>query len=252
MINVIVTFVSAMGNDAIQTGIGSAPWTVEGLILVAERIMGTDPRLFAHPESESGKELNVRLIRDYIVRELIPRPERVGRESRFGRDHLIWLLAVRGLLRSQRWSLPAIKASFTTTSTEELLGGLLAPVRTLITAEYRKASQQHKQRSSSAGAVKTPGLNPAQLLIEQFKAERQPAAREIPRALFNLSAATKPEPVLDQMLFERTGAKERSHIEIGPGCEVVIDAQRMLRLTPKEVEQLGEELKKRLRNEIAR
>ena len=48
--------------------IGRSPWTVDELIERAERIIASDPRLFAHPESGSNKELNVRLIRDYVVR----------------------------------------------------------------------------------------------------------------------------------------------------------------------------------------
>lgn len=100
--------------------------------------------------------------------------------------------------------------------------------------------------------MKTPQLNPAQSLIEQFKARKRPATRESTAAHFSMAAASKAEPVRDQVLFQRTRAEEKTHIEIGPGCEVVIDAQRMMILTPEEVEQLGEALKMRLRNEIAR
>ena len=59
-------------------GAKDSPWTVETLIGAAERIIASDPQLFAHPESENKKDLNVRLIRDYVVREFIPRPERMG------------------------------------------------------------------------------------------------------------------------------------------------------------------------------
>ena len=157
-----------------------SPWTVETLIGAAERIIASDPQLFAHPESENKKDLNVRLIRDYVVREFIPRPERVGREARFGLDHLVQLLAVRVLLRSQRWSLPAIKASFATTSSEDLLQGLLASVRPLIENEYcAAASTVPSQAQLPSDSVQTPQLNPAQLLIEQFKATKKPKAKAI-------------------------------------------------------------------------
>jgi hypothetical protein len=122
--------------SADNMGAKDSPWTVETLIGAAERIIASDPQLFAHPESENKKDLNVRLIRDYVVREFIPRPERMGREARFGLNHLVQLLAVRVLLRSQKWSLPAIKASFVTTSSEDLLNGLLNPVRAKVEAEY--------------------------------------------------------------------------------------------------------------------
>src|ERR1039458_7828506 len=145
--------------------IGGSPWTVEKLIEKAERIISADPKLFAHPESESSKELNVRLIRDYVVREFIPRPERVGREARFGLDHLVQLLAVRLLLRSKKWSLPAIKARFAKNGmeellTEELLNGLLAPVRSRIETEYRKAAGETQSVTRAAPSkVRMPDLN---------------------------------------------------------------------------------------------
>lgn len=241
--------------------IGSAPWTVEGLIKAAEHVMAAEPQLFSHPDSESDKELNVRLIRDYVVREFIPRPAREGRESRFGREHLIWLLAVRGLLRSQRWSLPAIKASFTSTSTEELLDGLLAPVRSQIEAEYRKATRQVlAQTLATTEPVRTPDLNPAQLLIEQFKTKKH-HPHEPPMPLFSRTAApNKPLPALEtlkastvvQLGSLQESVKEKTHIEIEPWFEVVIDAERMQSMTPAEAEQLGEALKRYLRNKMGK
>jgi hypothetical protein len=247
-----------------KISIGSAPWTVEGLIDAAERVIVAAPQLFSHPESASGKELNVRLIRDYVVREFIPRPVREGRESRFGREHLIWLLAVRGLLRSQRWSLPAIKASFTSTSTEELLNGLLAPVRSQIEAEYRKALQQvipGEGTSPTPGPVRTPELNPAQLLIKQFKAEKPRAAHETHMPLFSrttirnepLAASKNLKASVDEHLESRQeSVKEKTHIEIEPWFEVVIDAQRMQSMTPEEVEHLAKALRSHLRNRMGK
>jgi hypothetical protein len=242
--------------------IGSAPWTVEGLIEAAERVIVAAPQLFSHPDSESEKELNVRLIRDYVVREFIPRPAREGRESRFGREHLIWLLAVRGLLRSQRWSLPAIKASFTSTSTEELLDGLLAPVRSQIEAECRKATRQALEGTlATVESVRTPKLNPAQLLIKQFKAEKHRAAHETPMTLLS-RAATPNQPlaareglkasVVERLESRQESVKERTHIEIEPWFEVVIDAQRMQSMTLEEVERLAERLKSHLRNRMGK
>jgi hypothetical protein len=226
---------------------GTAGWTVDELIATAERIMSSDPKLF-----DSNKELNVRLIRDYVVREFIPRPERVGREARFGLDHLVQLLAVRLLLRSQKWSLPAIKASFANTSTEDLLNGPLAQVRSLIEREYRKASGAAQSRTQAvAGRVRTPELNAAQLLIEQFKTPKQPQAKALDMPLF--SKAQRAIPSHSGMAAQRTSDISRKvHVELEPWCEVVIDAQRMKSLTREEVERLGEALKSRLRDETAR
>ena len=232
--------------------IGRSPWTVDELIERAERIIASDPRLFAHPESGSNKELNVRLIRDYVVREFIPRPERVGREARFGLDHLVQLLAVRVLLRSQRWSLPAIKASFATTSTDDLLNKLLAPVQPLIEKEYRAAAGAvPSQAQVPSDSVQTPQLNPAQLLIEQFKATKKPQSKATGTILLNRTARAAPAPA-SQATQRTVGMSSRLHVELEPWCEIVIDAQRVKSLTSEEVERLGEALKSRLHDETAR
>jgi hypothetical protein len=238
-----------MGASTGDRGTREAPWTVEGLIGAAERIISSDPQLFAYPERENSKELNVRLIRDYVVREFIPRPERRGREARFGLNHLVQLLAVRVLLRSQKWSLPAIKASFVATSSEDLLNGLLSPVRSLVEAEYRKAAGVAGRRTQDATSkVQTPRLNPAQLLIEQFKASKQPE----PKPLSILLSKTMPAvQAAASRVTPRTGSS-RLHIELEPWCEVVIDAERMQSLTSEEIERLGEALKVRLQDETAR
>ncbi len=233
--------------------LGGAVWTVEELIDAAEKIIAVDPALFAHPESETNKELNIRLIRDYVVREFIPRPERVGREGRFGLDHLVYLLAVRMLLRSQKWSLPAIKASFATTSPEELLGGLLAPVRDRIEAEYWSAAGVERNVSATTSqVVRTPGLNPAQLLIEQFKT----GSLEVPLSkrmskVFSSQRADIAQAVSSPAPKPTAGVSRKLHIQLEPWCEVVIDAQRIESLTREEVERLGEALKSRLKEETA-
>jgi hypothetical protein len=235
-------------------GLGSAPWGIEDLIAVTEKVMASNPGLFAHPESGTNKELNVRLIRDYVVREFIPRPERAGRESRFGLDHLVYLLAIRALLRSQKWSLPAIKASFSATSREELLSGTLQPVRHRIEAEYEKAKRVGNKRSaSSADQAVTPDLNPAQLLIQQFKAarpRREPTSVLANRQIAPRELLSRPSPKAAPQTLANIGRK--IHIELEPWCEVVIDAQRINSLTREEIERLGEAMKSCLKNETAR
>jgi hypothetical protein len=176
----------------------------------------------------------------------------VGRDSRFGLDHLVQLLAVRVLLRSQKWSLPAIKSSFATTETQDLLNGLLAPVRRSIESEYKRAVGAVRQSPRvTADQVRTPELNPAQLLIERFKAGKPSRAKPSEMPMFSRTAhasqaAASPVP-------QRSGNINRKlHFELEPWCEVVIDAQRMESLSPTEIERLGEALKSRLKDEAAR
>ena len=254
-VHILTIFIVNVTIDSIvaeNKEIGTSPWTVEELIAAAERIIASDPRLFTNPESESNKELNVRLIRDYVVREFIPRPERLGREARFGLNHLVQLLAVRVLLRSQRWSLPAIKASFATTTIDELLNDLLEQVRPQIEAEYRKAAVTILERSKvGSEKARTPNLNPAQKLIERFKTTKDSQAGTVAMPLFSKSlrgSSAHASPPSQRM----GNVNSKLHVELEPWCEVVIDAERAESLTPSEIERLGEALKSRLKHETAR
>jgi MerR HTH family regulatory protein len=157
----------------------SMPWSVDGVIEVAERIMAAAPEMIPQTDPKNKKELNVRLIRDYVVRGFISRPARSGREVRFGLDHLVHLLTVRALLRNQKWSLPAIKDSFAATSSAELLDIVLAPVRSRIHAEYQKAVKAAGFERRTPSRLGQPScLNPAQLLIQRFKSGDGSSKRE--------------------------------------------------------------------------
>jgi hypothetical protein len=236
-----------------QTDEGRTPWGVEGLIAAAERIMSAAPELFAYGDSHDKRELNVRLIRDYVVRGFIPRPIRLGREARFGRDHLVHLLAVRALLRNQKWSLPAIKASFITTDTRGLLDAILGRVRSRIEAEFRRAARAEEGHAPHAEeGLRTPSLNPAQLLIEQFKAAKRshsnPAKIQLPASTIPASAdsflASKSAPQKDE-------SRRRLHVPLNPWCEAVVDTDHIASLTSEEIESLGETLKRWLRSQKA-
>lgn len=225
------------------------PWSVDGLIAAAERIMTTAPDLFARADGEGSKELNVRLIRDYVVRELIPRPGRMGREASFGFEHLAYLLAVRALLRNRKWSLPAIKASFLATSAQELLDGVLARVRSRIEAEYRKASRSQEGKARVEERRTTPSLNPAQLLIQQFKGAQPEKSPLQLQARFH-DSPTRVSPLSQPSTRQDSeGIRRRVHLELNSWCEAVLDADHISSLTTEEIELLGEMLKKRLRSE---
>jgi hypothetical protein len=62
--------------------------------------------------------------------------------------------------------------------------------------------------------------------------------------------AARAAPAPASPAVQRAGSK--LHIELEPGCELVIDAQRMQSLTSEEVERLAEALKSRLKDEAAR
>jgi hypothetical protein len=240
-----------MGKEAQQEDFSPTPWTVEELIEAATRIMASTPELF---ESAGGgkKELNVRLIRDYVVRGMIPRPVRIGREARFGFDHLVHLLAVRVLLRSEKWSLSAIKVSLANVASEELLNSPLARVRSRIEAEYKKAARPERGRApQDLASVATPPLNPAQLLIEKIKIRHNLGLSE---SQAKYSAAAFDRVAMPAAAAKRTTREPRSklHIDLEPGCEVVIDDDRLRSLNKEQIERLAEALKRRLEIEKAR
>jgi hypothetical protein len=233
-----------------QVGERRTPWSVEGLIAAAERIMSAAPELFAYADSDDKRELNVRLIRDYVVRGFLPRPVRLGREARFGRDHLVHLLAIRALLRNHKWSLPAIKASFLTTDTEGLLDGVLGRVQSRIEAEYRRAAKAGEGQAPRAEqSIRTPSLNPAQLLIEQFK-----AAKRSPSSPADIQLhASAISALADSSCAGGAGQKgescSRLHVPLNPWCEAVVDTDHIASLTSAEIEFLGETLKRWLRSQ---
>ena len=55
-------------------------------------------------EGPSG-EVNERLVRDYVSRRILKKPEREGRGATFGYHQLLQLIAARLLLKGERWPL---------------------------------------------------------------------------------------------------------------------------------------------------
>jgi hypothetical protein len=212
---------------------------VDRFIEVAEGIIADFPALFGDRDSPTQErelrgQLNVRLIRDYVVRELIPTPRRPGRrESRFGFDHLVRLLAVRALLRNQ-WSLPAIKYVLAESQTAHQIlrrtgqilmslddeprmdAELKALTRRLTeigpTAVAPNSCDQLK-RSRLEDVAQAPDgepflnreaeLNPAQLQVKKFKESAQANASPTHDALPALSSARRVGQDLERAVASR-------------------------------------------------
>ena len=62
---------------------------------------------------------NERLVRGYVTEETLPRPDRKGKESIYGYNHLIYFLACRDLF-SENWPLAKIGEHFRSISFEEI------------------------------------------------------------------------------------------------------------------------------------
>jgi hypothetical protein len=234
-----------------------AAWSVEEFIDKAEAIIAKNPTVFGGQTTAGLKrrgtkqrELNVRLMRDYVVRGFIPRPARVGREARFGFTHLVQVLAVRALLRNQRWSLSAIKSSLTDVTAEEILASVLSPIRDQLEAERAKfAPSSHLSASVIPSAPPVLARNPAQLLIEKFRQ----TSRGSPA--YSAALVGPPAQIASAEPLSRhptTSRSTRVHLDLAPGCEFQIEAERLRSLTSEDIHRLSETLLRRLHEETAR
>jgi len=145
--------------------------------------------------------------------------------------------------------LPAIKASFSATTSDELLDGVLADVRTRIQSEYQKAVKAAGfERPAPAEAVPSSPLNPAQLLIRKFKSGDGSNKED----LLTRGAVFAASPPVPASSGTTGSGRSKLHIELEPWCEVVVDAAQLPTLTPGRIERLAEALKRRLQDETAR
>ena len=229
-----------MGNIRINYASTSSPWSVQAMVRVAERIIASEPHLFGLAEIGTNRRLSPRLVQDYAARGFLPSPVIVRGKSRFGLTHLVHLLAIRVLLSTQKWSLRVIKAHLTTTTHQDLLNGLLSPVRVQVQTEFVEAG----------GWLETPVGNPSGNITATVLSTTQSSPGSLPSQNENSSATPNfvadGTPLADRQEFrqtkERTSAKSKAHIELEPWCEVVIDAHRLRLLTWTEVDRLTKTL----------
>jgi DNA-binding transcriptional MerR regulator len=59
-------------------------------------------------------------VRFYMAERVLPSPEFRGAATRYGREHLVCLAAIRGLQRERRMSLPAIRQYLRDTNRDEV------------------------------------------------------------------------------------------------------------------------------------
>jgi DNA-binding transcriptional MerR regulator len=64
--------------------------------------------------------VSARTVRFYMAERVLPSPEFRGAATRYGREHLACLAAIRGLQRERRMSLPAIRQYLRDTNREEV------------------------------------------------------------------------------------------------------------------------------------
>jgi len=197
-------------------------WTggIDALVAEANRLL---TQLL--PEDRAARlkdEMNPRLVRHYTTVGLLPAPTREGREARYGRVHLLGLLALRRLM-ADGLSGKALAGALTGRSEQDLAD--LA--RAGVTGEEPLAPPAPMFESFVAGAlplglgalrVSAPQRNPAVAYLDGL---RRPAKAEV------AAAAPAPGPV-------RRGQRQQDHAASGevwrrvtlePGLEVQVSSE---------------------------
>lgn len=177
-------------------------------------------------------EMNPRLVRHYTTVGLLPAPTREGREARYGRAHLLGLLALRRLM-ADGLSGKALVGALLGRSEEELADLAL----TGVTGENPSAPPIRSYESLAArpgpllmGNMKVPP-NPAVAYLEGLRRPAEKLARAVPET---------PSPALPSPAPSRRGLKgflpresERDvpvpgqvwrRVEVAPGLEVQVSA----------------------------
>lgn len=127
-------------------------WTLEDLVQVANDLL---PQFLPALEGETkvADAVNPRLVRHYTTQGLLDKPEKIGREVRYGYRHLLQLLVLRRLLM-EGYSSGAIERLNLSQSNAELEALLQGGVQLKVeTANPALAFLQQIQRRQSSDAV---------------------------------------------------------------------------------------------------
>lgn len=164
-------------------------------------------------------EMNPRLVRHYTTVGLLPAPTREGREARYGRGHLLGLLALRRLM-ADGLSGKALVGALIGRSEQELAD--LA--RTGVTGEDPSAPPEELFESLAAGPgvlllgnVKLPA-NPALAYLDGLRRPGGKAVRAVPESPAGwVGAAPSPAPMSPAPPREvRKGFLPRDSDQAGP------------------------------------
>ena len=108
-------------------------------------------------------ELSARLVRDYAQREILARPERLGKEAIYTWRHLVELVAARALV-ADGWPLAKVTQHFALTPLEDLL--LLVPGQGRPNPALT-AARRIRESTLAGGKVSEPAAPPLQRLASQ-------------------------------------------------------------------------------------
>lgn len=226
-------------------------WSLEDFQQVAARELA---RLGIERPSPNAPpfELKERLVRYYTSEGAVDRPERDGKEARYGYIHLIQLLVTRVLI-NDGWPLSKI-AAFIRSNDLSSLEAMLPD---------RPPTQAEEEIDNIKRAMHKPatGLSD-RMVFSQRKAMPPPKAQpqiSAPDRMLSLqSDMSKGRSLLSNALkaLGTRGSsspqwKEAMEIELTPWCRVIVDLEELSKAPPHASELVGEALVQALRERRA-
>ncbi len=193
---------------------------------------------------EAGTEPrpNPRLIRDYVARGIMSKPERVGKEARYGFRHLVEFLACRRLV-SDGWPLSKIADDFSRSSPEEiraLIPGLDQTSEALdLIQSFREPIMREEAMHDVAPRAMMSAPDP-DLFSARSRRDLQNRAR-----LREFKKTNKYRHALkefDESLFSVI-RQDMTAFQLASWIVLLIDQDRLNDLTRDDVEEIGEAVK---------
>lgn len=182
---------------------------------------------------DEGDDLTVRLIRDYVSRNILRRPDRRGKEAVYSYRNLLEVVAARVLV-ADGWPLAKIAEHFAFSSDEDLIalipgqeGGnqALKLARSFIAREPKAADSTRAMRR---------GAQASQSSLETRMSFRERAARVT-------SLQTELREAMDRLGLppDKPPMEQVTLIAVAPWCQLIIETARLKTLTAEDAEVIG-------------
>lgn len=179
-------------------------------------------------------DVNERLVRDYVSRRILRKPEREGRGAVFHFHQLLQLLAARILLKEEGWPLSKISELIGLAAPNELMRILERHAHTNDAVAVARSLASESGMSSHLAA---PAVAPDRVLSSAPPRQSSPTAlaaqklgwrEEFRRVRRSLGAST------DELKIT-----EVTRVEIAPGLRVEIENERLRRMTEEDARAIG-------------
>jgi DNA-binding transcriptional MerR regulator len=175
---------------------------------------------------DDSAPLTARLVRDYAQRGIVRRPNRHGKETRYGSQHLVELLAARLLVRDG-WPLAKIAQHIARTPHAELLGlispAFEPPAVKAVRAIKARGAEPALKLQPSAPAAKPDPLDAART-TQAWLAQRKV---ELPGLLVSIGGTPHPD------------ITTTVEIALAPDVRLTISTERLSRLTTADADAIG-------------